>query len=52
MVISYALSRDFKLSFWFTFWSNLTGFILFYFHDRIWNKVKWGMEDHNEAKPR
>jgi len=21
---------------------NISGFILFYFHERFWNKIKWG----------
>lgn len=22
--------------------ANITGFILYYFHERLWNKIKWG----------
>ncbi len=22
--------------------ANITGFILYYFHERVWNRIKWG----------
>ena len=27
---------------------NLITTILYYFHERLWNKVKWGMEDKSK----
>ena len=26
---------------------NLTTMILYYFHERFWNRIKWGLEKHD-----
>ena len=41
--IAYALTEDLSVSFWFMFWTNLSGFVCFYIHERVWGNVKWGV---------
>ena len=30
--------------------ANITGFVLYYIHERGWNKIKWGQEFENSVR--
>jgi uncharacterized membrane protein len=45
MIISYALTQNVSISVELTIWTNLSSFILYYAHERGWNKIKWGTKE-------
>ena len=42
MVAVYAFTRSFTIAFWFMVISNVYTAIAYYFHERLWNRIKWG----------
>jgi uncharacterized membrane protein len=43
-VTLYALSEDISLATIATLITNGVNFVAYYYHERIWNAVKWGKE--------
>ena len=43
-VTLYALSKDINMATLATLITNTVNFIAYYYHERIWNAVKWGKE--------
>jgi uncharacterized membrane protein len=43
-VTLYALSEDISLATIATLITNAVNFIAYYYHERIWNAVRWGKE--------
>lgn len=41
-VVAYTLTKDIYFSINITIVSNVVNFILYYLHERIWLKVRWG----------
>jgi uncharacterized membrane protein len=41
-MVTYLFTGDLKNSFFISFVANISGFILYYIHERVWNKMKWG----------
>lgn len=41
-VVAYALTKDIYFSINITIVSNVVNFILYYLHERIWLKFRWG----------
>lgn len=41
-VVAYALTKDISFSINITIVSNVVNFILYYLHERIWLKFRWG----------
>ena len=41
LLITYVFLGDVKQSIWFTIILNITGLLLFYTHERVWNMVSW-----------
>lgn len=40
--IIYLIYGDFKTSFWFSLALTLLKSSIFFFHERLWKKIKWG----------
>jgi uncharacterized membrane protein len=40
----YALSKDISMATLATLITNGVNFVAYYYHERIWNSVKWGKE--------
>lgn len=40
----YFFTGNLSKSFWISFVANVSGFILYYIHERIWNKIVWGKQ--------
>ncbi len=43
-VTLYALSQDINMATLATLITNGVNFVAYYYHERIWNSVKWGKE--------
>ncbi len=43
-VTLYALSKDINMATLATLITNAVNFVAYYYHERIWNAVKWGKE--------
>jgi uncharacterized membrane protein len=43
-VTLYALSKDINMATLATIITNGVNFVAYYYHERIWNAVKWGKE--------
>ena len=41
LLITYVFLGDVKQSIWFTIILNITGLLLFYTHERVWNMIPW-----------
>jgi len=41
-VVTYFFIGSLKKSFVISLFANISGFILYYFHERLWNKNRWG----------
>jgi len=41
-LIAYVFLNDFSKSLIIAVVGNITGFVLYYIHERIWNIIKWG----------
>jgi uncharacterized membrane protein len=41
LFITYAFLGNVEQSIWFTILLNVTGLLLFYFHERVWNMIPW-----------
>jgi len=41
-IVAFIITRQFGLSFTITFFSNLISAIIYFIHERAWNKVHWG----------
>ena len=51
VLVNYIFSHDFIQSLEVGLFANLiTGVMLYYFHERAWNEVKWGKTDILERK--
>lgn len=42
VVLSYFISGDFKIAFSIGSFELLTKTILYFFHERLWERIKWG----------
>jgi len=42
IVISYGFTRDLKQTTWITLIFHSIRLVLYYFHERMWNKISWG----------
>jgi len=40
----YALSKDINMATLATVITNAVNFVCYYYHERVWNAVKWGKE--------
>jgi uncharacterized membrane protein len=38
LLFTHNLNQSIKIG----IFANITGFILYYFHERFWNKIQWG----------
>jgi uncharacterized membrane protein len=43
-VTLYALSKDINMATLATIITNAVNFVAYYYHERIWNAVRWGKE--------
>ncbi len=43
-VTLYALSKDINMATLATVITNTVNFVAYYYHERIWNEVRWGKE--------
>jgi len=43
-VTLYALSKDINMATLATIITNTVNFVAYYYHERIWNAVRWGKE--------
>ena len=43
-LVSYFLTSDLDLSFGITFASSIANTLLYFIHERIWNRIDWGRE--------
>ena len=43
-VTLYALSKDINMATIATIITNVVNFVAYYYHERIWNAVRWGKE--------
>jgi uncharacterized membrane protein len=43
-VTLYALSKDINMATLATIITNTVNFVVYYYHERIWNAVRWGKE--------
>jgi uncharacterized membrane protein len=43
-VTLYALSKDINMATLATLITNTVNFVAYYYHERIWNAVRWGKE--------
>lgn len=41
-IVVYALTGDGTLSTLISFWETVLKVIVYYWHERVWNKVSWG----------
>ncbi len=41
LFITYAFLGNVEQSIWFTILLNVTGLLLFYFHEGVWNMIPW-----------
>lgn len=40
--IVYALTKSYQVALGVIIFSNISSTIIFYFHERVWNRVSWG----------
>ena len=43
-IVAYLFLGSFSSSLMIALVGNLTGFILYYFHERFWSSINWGTE--------
>jgi len=48
IIVIYLLTKRYDVALWFTAISNIVTTILYYFHERIWNKINWGKTTNNQ----
>ena len=41
-IIVYAVTREFQLALTIVVVRNVLGIVIYYFHERAWNNIKWG----------
>lgn len=41
-IVAYGLTQDMSFSINITIVSNVVNFVLYYFHERLWLKARWG----------
>ncbi len=46
VIVSYAVTGSLKDTTIITVIYHIIGVILYFLHERIWSKIKWGREDH------
>ncbi|HIJ99084.1 TPA: DUF2061 domain-containing protein [archaeon] len=46
LIVFYLIFKQVETSLIVTVVGNLTGFTIYYFHERIWNKLHWGKRAH------
>ncbi len=42
-IVAYLFLHNLSSSFKIAIVGNVTGFMLYYIHERVWNKIKWGI---------
>ncbi|MEY4916932.1 MAG: hypothetical protein RL616_845 [Verrucomicrobiota bacterium] len=45
MIISYLVTGQWKWAFYISGIEFFTKIVLYYFHERIWHKIRWGVTD-------
>jgi adenylylsulfate kinase len=48
--VLYLFTGQIKVALGFTAVSNLYSALLYFFHERIWNKIKWGKQIHKSLE--
>ncbi|MBI2449302.1 DUF2061 domain-containing protein [Candidatus Pacearchaeota archaeon] len=41
-IVAFIFLNEFYQSLKISIIANITGFVLYYFHERFWNSIKWG----------
>lgn len=49
-IVIFALTRRVDLTLGVLFFSNISSTILYFLHERAWNKVHWGKINHHKRK--
>lgn len=42
LFVIYSLTRKMNLAIEFVIFSNLVSIVIYFFHERIWNRITWG----------
>ena len=48
MVVVFTITRRLDLTVGLVIFTNIASTILYFTHERIWNKIQWGREDRNK----
>lgn len=41
-IIIYAITHRYDTTFWVIFFSNLASTVLYFLHERVWDRIHWG----------
>ena len=44
-VVVYAITRKGSLSVLIAFWETVLKVVIYYWHERVWNKISWGRNE-------